>query len=127
MGALFDACCPRCRRRYGWAGAPEYRPACPHCGYREDPNVLDRDARMFHEFRDLLAEHPLSRRNRSIRVRQRQSAGLAKVHAILLLGITMDELEAIENYAADPLPHVQARMIQVYALDPTQGDLKQTH
>jgi hypothetical protein len=118
VGTLSDASCPHCRKRFGWVGGPELRPACPRCGHQVDQSVIDNDARMMQDFYELLSERPTSTKDKTIRTRQRHSAGLSYNQALHLLGITREDLEAIESQAADPLPWLQQRMIDVYGLDP---------
>jgi len=35
--AFNDATCPKCHRRFGWAGLLENCPPCPGCGYQIPP------------------------------------------------------------------------------------------
>ena len=31
--AMFDASCPKCRKRFGWSGGMLDKPPCPRCGH----------------------------------------------------------------------------------------------
>jgi len=114
----FDASCPSCFKRFGWHGGIMDCPPCPRCNHQIDRETLEHDQKVMDEFREFLSEHPMSTKGRTMRVRMRRAAGLSRGQAAKGLGITLSELDAMENEQADPLPTLNARMIDFYGLDP---------
>ena len=52
MGALVDATCPKCRKRFGWAGEMIDRPPCPRCGHQlplEELKAADEEMEVFRQ------------------------------------------------------------------------------
>jgi tRNA(Ile2) C34 agmatinyltransferase TiaS len=46
MPSFNDATCPRCRRRFGWAGETKDCPPCPKCGYQIPKEEMEEVERM---------------------------------------------------------------------------------
>lgn len=61
LRGMFDASCPKCKKRFGWAGTILDKPACPRCGHIDKPSQKDIDElnKAEEELRqEMLKDHP---------------------------------------------------------------------
>lgn len=52
-----DATCPKCGKRFGWAGEVVDRPPCPNCSHTIPLEILRSDQKMLDEVRKMLLEN----------------------------------------------------------------------
>lgn len=56
---MCDASCPKCGKRFGWAGGPLRCPPCPRCGHEIDRAALEHDQAEIDRAREsMLADGP---------------------------------------------------------------------
>jgi len=65
MGAMNDASCPKCKKRFGWSGDLKDCPPCPRCGHQIPPEEWTSVKAEMDKFRDSLIERKKKRANDS--------------------------------------------------------------
>jgi len=110
MPGFFDATCPDCGARIGWAGELKDRPPCPRCGHRPNQSELDEADRRFGEYMERSTEE----RDRRPFAQARRGKMLTLVGAARALGISPTHLSAIEHGRAEPSGDVLRRMADLY-------------
>jgi DNA-binding XRE family transcriptional regulator len=116
MTMMIDASCPKCRRRFGWAGTMATMPACPGCGYRPPQSELDANAAEMDAFRELLKTRPQDGTGETLR-QQRLAAGLTLRQAAKQLELSPSTLSALEQGQTQLSAEVALAMIEVYGLE----------
>lgn len=84
--SMFDAQCPKCRKRFGWSGEVRDRPPCPRCGHEIPAAELEADAAKIEEMFALMRTHPRDADGQTLK-RMRLLAGLGLRQAAIQLGI----------------------------------------
>lgn len=117
MNAFFDASCRKCGAHIGWNGDPRAMPNCHKCGAAPDQRAVESDAKAIEDFRELMAERPLSATHPRLR-KMRLASGLTLRKAAELLGLTGTDLTSIENGERPLTPELSSKMVDVYGMNP---------
>lgn len=113
MTAMFDARCPKCRRRIAWAGEIIDRPACTKCGHRPDNESLQKDQAEMTETLRLMALHP-RRASVGDLARMRELAGISLAQASVILKVNAQELLGIESGLTPVSDAIADKMSRAY-------------
>lgn len=112
---MIDVSCPKCRRRFGWAGRVVDRPPCPRCGFMPARADLEHDQQQLNDFRELLSELQTANPGWDKWQKARVAAGLTLRQASELIGMSAADLSAVERGEVKPSDEAAARMRQLYS------------
>jgi len=65
MTTFNDACCPKCKKRFGWQGSCKDHLGCPRCGWKPDPKELDNDTKELEDFRKYLTARAAEKKRKT--------------------------------------------------------------
>lgn len=108
MSGFYDARCPRCGARVGWAGRLEDWPDCHRCGAKPDRESLRRDAEAIERTRAKLAERiradaelPCRHLTVDENLTELLSGDVSLRRRCLLCGVSYDRTSVLERLRAD--------------------------